>query len=511
MTLPWRRPGAPRSEVRFSPPPVVVRTAAWERPRSDSGLTTTGPRRDVGFTGTFESVDDTGQPPRRRLRLAELIGLDALAAAGYAVLFLLGPVTSQSGSPAWLKIILVLGILTPVALRRLAPRVALAIVLPASVVALALGMLADPFLAAGYAMYHVAVTAPRLRWEPTIAISAASGAVVLIGVFAGSGPDPRPEGFETGFEWAPPDESAPPWAFGPALLGSALLGGAWTVGCSIKERRQHDEWSRERHAERAVAEERLRIARELHDIVSHTLSVIGVKAGIANHVAHARPEEARRALQTIEEVSRDALVEMRIMLGVLRSQEPPREEDPLTALTPVPGLAKLSGLVDRARSAGVAVTLEVTGVRRLPRALEVSVYRIVREALTNVVRHAAPTRCRVLVEGTPTAVRIEVTDHGPGSRRPPPRAGAGQAPEERALDRDSPQCWRPRGPGGTAGHGLLGMRERVAAHGGTLSVGPVEHGGFRVNATLPLPVGEPVPTAEPTSAEPTAVDPGASQ
>jgi signal transduction histidine kinase len=214
-----------------------------------------------------------------------------------------------------------------------------------------------------------------------------------------------------------------------------------------------------------VTEERLRIARELHDVVAHGMSLIAVKAGVANHVLEARPQEAQDALRVIETTSRGALTEMRQLLGVLRSGSDAGEAP--ASLSPAPGAGGLRELADRAAMAGVRVSMEVRGLERLPEGVGLSVYRIVQEALTNVVRHAAPARCSVVVEADGRSVTIEVADDGPGRRVLP----AGE-------------------PG--HGHGLVGMRERVAMYGGVFRAGPRRAGGFGVSVRLPY---EPVEDA----------------
>ncbi|MFC6929237.1 sensor histidine kinase [Actinomadura yumaensis] len=198
------------------------------------------------------------------------------------------------------------------------------------------------------------------------------------------------------------------------------------------------------------------MARELHDVVTHGMGLIAVKAGVANHIAEARPEEARQALRVIETASRDALAEMRRLLDMLR-----QDSAPDTDLTQ-PGIGGFQDLAEHVRAAGVEVELTVSGEYDLPEALQLTVYRIVQEALTNVVKHAAPTRCRATVDITTHQVSIQVTDDG--ASRPPPRPGSG-------------------------GHGLVGMRERVAMYGGTFTAGPRPEGGFAVTATLPRPHG----------------------
>ncbi|ANZ42079.1 hypothetical protein BBK82_45270 [Lentzea guizhouensis] len=229
------------------------------------------------------------------------------------------------------------------------------------------------------------------------------------------------------------------------LVGAAALGSVWAIGYTTRLRRSMLLRESAQQAEQALADERLRIARELHDVVAHNLSLIAVQAGNAAHVRS--PEHAYEALQVISETSRTALTEMRGLLGVLRSD---------ADLAPSPGLDGLPDLADRASLAGVRVTLEVTGGTVVPEGIALSAYRIVQEALTNVVKHAAPASCTVLVDVTPEAVVIDVADDGPGVREL-----------------------------GT-GHGLIGMRERVAVYGGTFSAGQRSEGGFRVHAELPI-------------------------
>jgi signal transduction histidine kinase len=175
---------------------------------------------------------------------------------------------------------------------------------------------------------------------------------------------------------------------------------------------------------------------------------------VANYVVGEHPEEAARALSSIEETSRGALREMRALLGVLRA-----EGD--EALVPAPGLADLKGLVDRTAEAGVRVELDVRGDQpRLSAGLDLAAYRVVQEAVTNVIKHAATDRCRVTVSYVADALDLEITDGG---------AGPG-----------------PAGRGPAAGHGLTGMRERVGMYGGELSAAPLPGGGFRVAARFPL-------------------------
>ncbi|MCX4906351.1 sensor histidine kinase [Streptomyces sp. NBC_00878] len=202
------------------------------------------------------------------------------------------------------------------------------------------------------------------------------------------------------------------------------------------------------------------MARELHDIVSHNLSLIAVKAGAAGHVAEADPREARAALKVIEETSRSALAEMRRTLGVLRTEGAP--------LGPVPDLDDLGSLTAEAGRAGVEVDLTLHAPEGLTEGTQLTIYRIVQEALTNAVRHAAPTRCRVVVETDAREIRIDIEDEGPPSVLsvpPAPRRAVGELP---------------------GGHGLLGMRERATMYCGSFKAGPRPEGGFAVPVRLPV-------------------------
>jgi signal transduction histidine kinase len=239
------------------------------------------------------------------------------------------------------------------------------------------------------------------------------------------------------------------------MFGLLVLGATWAAGLAVRERQESLRKVIEQTAERAKVEERLRITRDIHDVVTHSVGLIAVRAGVANHVADARPEDAREALILIEEVSRKALRDLRAVLAVLR-QEPGTGAD---ELRPAHGLADLPALARIAEVAGVDVDLRSDCSEDPPDGVALCAFRIVQEALTNVAKHAAPTRCRVRLTTESGLLRIDVVDAGPGPGH------------RQAL------------PGG--GLGLIGMHERVAAHGGALTTGPVPVGGFQVSATLP--------------------------
>jgi signal transduction histidine kinase len=262
------------------------------------------------------------------------------------------------------------------------------------------------------------------------------------------------------------------------LFGSAFILGDYVRlrrvrQAELEERARRLEAERDEEARRAVAEERARIARELHDVVAHSMSVMTVQAGAARRVIDRDVDQAREALGAIEATGREALAEMRRLLGVLREDQPGPDGG---TLAPQPGLDRIAALVGQVRDAGVEVELTVDGTPRpVPQGLDVSAYRIVQEALTNVLKHAGPARAHVTVRHDDDGVDIEVVDDGRG-------IGAHGATQD----------------GG--GHGLLGMRERVALYDGTLETGRRPGGGFRVHARLPVPSA--APRSEPTIAVP---------
>lgn len=388
----------------------------------------------------------------RRLRSAELLVLDGVAAALYAgvmTAIVSGRRPPGDVSPAW-TIGLTVAATAPLAVRRRWPVTVFAGVLAASLSLVALDIAEEPLAGTAFALYAVALT--RARPRATIVIAVVTAVVLAAGMLSGS---------------------AVPMAvdLGWLVTSGVALGAAWTLGQAIRDRRIAMAHAAARLADRAVAEERLRIARDLHDIVSHTLSLIGVKAGIARHLAPSRPDDVLDALAVIEEASRDALDQMRHMLGVLRANDDSPPGHPGTDHTGTDqtgtGLGGLPVLAGRVRLAGVAVDLRVHVSIGLSNAVESTVYHLVREALTNVVRHAAPTTCRVLIEAESNQVLVKIIDDGPGGT-------------------DGRGAWPVGRRAGAPGHGLVGMRERVLAHGGTFAAGPTAHSGFLVHAQLPV-------------------------
>ncbi len=359
--------------------------------------------------------------------------------------------------PVWAGWLVAAGVGAPLAVRRLWPLPALTVALGATAAATLLDTTRDPYVSTALTLYAVALLVPPRRAVAALALTlAVSAAVVITGEAALTPSGPWPE------------------AVGTAALVWLVAGGAWGAGRAVRERRARVARRERRLAEEALAEERLRIARELHDIVSHSLSVIVVKASVANHVAKERPEETQDAIGAIERTGREALTEMRRALGVLRGDtatpHPPGADavpHPPGAgsaqMAPPPGLDDLPSLVRRAEQAGIRTRLRTRLAADLPAGTALTAYRIVQEALTNVVKHAGDgTHCEVTVTADSRGqVHIEVVDDGAG----------------RAIVSGRGDL---RG-----GHGLVGMRERVMMYGGTLDAGPRPGGGFAISARLP--------------------------
>ena len=330
--------------------------------------------------------------------------------------------------------------------RRRAPRLALAVVAPIAVASLCLRAGGPTVFLVALTLYSVTAASSR---RAAATVTCLMAAAILTATLAGGGQQVAQA----------------------AISGVALIGLGWLAGENTRASRVYTAQQAERAAEkkaaaaaqqagqvsRALADERAQIARDLHDIVAHAMSVIAVRSGVARMVIDSDPDQARDALAIIEITTRRALHEMRLLVGMLRDPG-----DRAAELSPVPGLADLDRLIADTAVAGVIAEVDVEGeARPLPPAADLSAYRIVQEALTNVVRHVGPTRARVLIGYRPGELNIEVTDAGPRGPVPRPIARAG------------------------GGHGLIGMRERAALFGGKLEAGP-HAGGFRVQVTLPV-------------------------
>ncbi|WP_406461764.1 sensor histidine kinase [Streptomyces sp. NBC_01622] len=239
------------------------------------------------------------------------------------------------------------------------------------------------------------------------------------------------------------------------------------AGLLSRERREHAVALRAQEVAEAVTAERLRIARELHDMVAHSIGIIAIQAGVGSRVIQTQPAEAREALRAIEATSRETLSGLRRTLVSLRQADRGASTSEQSPRAPSPGLADVERLAAATADAGVRVDVRRSGEQRpVPADIDLSAYRIVQEALTNVVRHAATGRCRVAIDYGDEELSVEVVDDGRGAT----------------------------GNGSAHGFGIIGMRERVGLLGGGLSAGPRPEGGFRVAARLPLPapVGIPV-------------------
>jgi signal transduction histidine kinase len=258
-------------------------------------------------------------------------------------------------------------------------------------------------------------------------------------------------------------ESTPSAAAAAGVAAWVLVLLAVSTGLSLRrERRAERREAQESESRRLVSDERLRIARELHDVLAHNISLINVQAGVALHLIDEHPEQGKIALQTIKDASKDTLRELRSVLGVLRQVD---EDLPLA---PAPSLERLDELLERAEAVGMTVHAERTGEPRpLPAGIDLAAYRILQESLTNVAKHAGPATVTITLVYGARELSISVEDDGTGGA-----GGAGGA-----GGRESPT------PGG---NGIAGMRERATALGGSLQVGRRPGGGYQVKAVLPL-------------------------
>jgi signal transduction histidine kinase len=381
----------------------------------------------------------------RRIAHAHPLTVDALVAAVLLAVCTVWLV--QSGFGGLRTVLVQTALIGLIAARRVWPA---AVFLAASAIGFAQWLLGFPLLgdiALLVALYTVAAHQSRTRALLAAAVLEA-GAVMAAAKWEPAGTLPRSLAFLTA------TVVAALFAGMTAASGSRYL--AW-----MDERARRLEIERDQQATIAAAAERTRIARELHDIVSHSLSVVITLADAAALVSRADPDEGADAMAEVSEVGRHALSDMRAMLGVLRTDEPRAGQAPLP---PQPGVRQLGGLVERVQATGLAVTLSVEGSPfPLGAAAELTAYRIVQEALTNTLRHAAAQHARVTISYDEPEVRIKVTDDG-----------------------------IPAVPS-TQGHGIEGMRERVALHHGALHAGPAADRGWLVEATLRPKVNGTVP------------------
>ncbi|MER7826077.1 histidine kinase [Streptomyces sp. NPDC096097] len=391
---------------------------------------------------------------------AHPLATDAVLAFGAFVTMILGSFADPHGphgptfrtlAPEPFSLLLMLLGATALVFRRLQPRAVLAVTCGLSLLELTTGEPRAPVaMCTVIALYTVASRTDRpTTWR--IGVLTMAG---LTGVAMLAGPLPW---------YAQENIGIFAWTGMAAAAGDAVRSRRAFVD-AIRERAERAERTRDEEARRRVAEERLRIARDLHDVVAHHIALVNVQAGVAAHVMDKRPDQAKEALAHVRDASRSALNELRATVGLLR-----QSGDPEAPTEPAPGLGVLDELVDTFRHAGlpVEVIVQLDGTPQagaLPAAVDLAAYRVIQEALTNVRKHAGPgAKAEVSVVRVGPSVEVTVLDDGGESADP--------APE-------------PTDPGG--GHGLLGMRERTGALGGTCFAGPRFGGGYRVHAILPL-------------------------
>lgn len=379
------------------------------------------------------------------------MALDAALAVGVLACMVAGSFVDPHGknevtwalrTPDALSLLLITLGAAALVLRRRAPMTVLALTGTASVIESVTGDPRAPVaMSAVIALYTVASTTDR----PTTWRVGLLTMTVLTGSAMLAGPLPW---------YAQENLAIFAWTGIGATAGDAVRSRRAFVA-AIRERAERAERTREEEARRRVAEERLRIARDLHDVVAHHIALVNVQAGVASHVMDKRPDQAKEALAHVREASRSALNELRATVGLLR-----QSGDPEAPTEPAPGLDRLDELAGTFRSAGLQVEVaRADQGTTLPAAVDLAAYRVIQEALTNVQKHAGPeARAEVSVVRVGPNVEITVLDDGAGDDEPV--------------------------EGG--GHGLLGMRERVTALRGTLTTGPRYGGGFRVHAILPL-------------------------
>jgi signal transduction histidine kinase len=382
---------------------------------------------------------------KRFLRFARRYWFDALVLAGLGV-GLAGTVVSQGKAdgptgPLWFDVLAIVAIVTPLFARRRFPfgapvAVGMAVVLTSFVDERLAPLIFIPFLAGCAAVFLMGLLRERVQ--------AVAGIVLAVGV-------------EALVSYRDPEGNV-----GAFVATSLVFGILWTIAFALgrkfqeadeaKERAARAEREREERARSAVTEERARIARELHDVVGHSVSVMTVQASAVRRLLRPEQQREREALLIVEQTGREALAEMRRMVGVLRRPE----EAP--ALAPQPSLEHLDQLVAKAREAGLAVELRVEGEPvQLAAGLDLTAYRLIQEGLTNSLKHARAQQAEVVVRYSDGHVELNVSDDGRGV-----------------------------GSGDGGGHGLVGMRERVSVYGGELEAGPRPEGGYRLRAKLPI-------------------------
>ena len=378
-----------------------------------------------------------------RLALRHWFDVAILAGIGIGIATVVANVHKSKGpaGPLWLDVLFVVAIITPLFARRRFPfgaPVAVAVVVTVST------LFDDRLTTSNFMIFLAGCSAVFLMallpdWRQAVA-----GLAIVFGTEAVVA------------------RADPNGGIGEFFFSNLLFGVVWVVGFALgrkfeeadeaRERAVRAEREREERARTAVAEERARIARELHDVVGHSVSVMTVQASGVRRLLRPDQEREREALLIVERTGREALAEMRRMVGVLRRPE----EAP--ALAPQPSLEHVNRLVEQARDSGLPVELRIDGdAIQLPAGVDLTAYRLVQEGLTNALKHAHATRAEVVVTYGEGHLEVTVTDDGTGV-----------------------------GNGDGGGHGLVGMRERVSVYGGELDAGPQPDGGYRLRAKLPL-------------------------
>src|SRR4051794_31072953 len=412
-------------------------------------------------------------PTARQRRIDALVAV-ALAAGAVASVLLSRAADFDLGRtppPPVEEILWCLAVSLPVAFRRRAPLVVL-VVVAAAFIGLQARYVAETQLSS-VCLFLALFTAGA--WTADRTMARAVRLVVVVVMFAWLAYVLSATAWAEGSQGKGGDELLPPatatmiWV---AAVNVLYFGAAWFFGdlawrqarqqALLEERTVELARERDENARRAVLAERVRIARELHDVVAHHVSVMGVQAGAARVVLDRDPDQTRAALVGIESGARSALDEMHRLLGVLRDADAVPARTDGGADQALPGVDAVPAVLDGARRAGLTVDFGVAGDPvPVPDTIGLSAYRIVQEAVTNTVRHAGARHVDVRIRYLPAALEVEVVDDGRGPGRPPEQ--------------------------GRRGHGLEGMRERVGLHGGELEIGPRPAGGFRVRARFPLP------------------------
>ena len=375
-------------------------------------------------------------------RLLFAWGIPVATFAGGTIELVLGDIGSET--PVWLSLVMLAWFALPLGLRYRWPLATVLVSYTGGIVGVTLiddlALIAAPFVvlllgaytAGGITDLRPALVGLALSWVLVVLVGVATKDTV-VGDFI----------FPSVFAFVA-------WAVGRAIRQRTLL------AAELHEQALRADEDREEAAARAVAEERRRIAREMHDVVAHSVSVMVVQAGGARRILDQDPDRAVAAAAQIELTGRGALAEMRRLLSAFAP------DDAQAVRQPQPGLDGLEALARRAQEAGLDVTLRTEGdPRPLPSGLDLAAYRVVQEGLTNAVKHAGPTRCEVVVHWGDDALELRVADAGP--------AGTGDHPDL-----------------GGSGHGIIGMRERVQVFGGELRAGPRPGGGYELRAVLPL-------------------------